>query len=68
MFGRKYSTGKATYDDGLVVTDEMVANFVRAHTHWWDRFDYHFICDVAQIAFLMLSGNVKVPNKKHWYF
>lgn len=64
----RYSDGYAEWEDGRKVTDRQVAHFVKKHTHWWDRFDYHKICDCAQMAFDMLSGHVEMPKKKNWKF
>ena len=68
MFNRKYSTGSCTFENGLTITDEQIAKFVRQHTHWWDRLDYHKMCDAAQTAFNILAGCVEEPEKKRWYF
>lgn len=68
MFNRKYSNGSCDFGNGVVITDEQIAKFVRQHTHWWDRLDYHKICDAAQLAFNILAGDVEPPKKKHWYF
>ncbi len=68
MFGRKYSTGYADYPGVGKITDEMVAKYVRLHTHWWDRLDYHKISDASQMAFLILAGIAEKPKKKRWFF
>lgn len=68
LFKRNYSTGYCKFDNGVVVTDEQIAKFVRQHTHWWDRLDYHMVCDCAQIAFDILAGHTEAPKSKHWYF
>lgn len=63
----RYSDGKTTFADGLVVTDHEVAAFVKKHSHWWDRLDYHKMCDAASEAFCMLCGATEIPKGK-WYF
>lgn len=69
MFGKsRYSTGYADYPGVGRITDGMIAKFIRQHTHWWDRLDYHKISDASQLAFLMLAKVVKMPTKKKWYF
>ncbi|MGN1368076.1 MAG: hypothetical protein ACI4WX_04345 [Aristaeellaceae bacterium] len=68
MLKRKYSTGYADYPGVGRITDEMIAKYVRLHTHWWDRLDYHKVSDASQMAFLILCGAVKKPKKKRWYF
>lgn len=67
-FKDRYSTGWADYPGVGKVTDKMIADYVRRHTHWWDRLDYHKVSDASQTAFLMLVGSVEVPKKKRWFF
>lgn len=68
MFHRKYSTMSSDFSDGIKVTDEDIAKYVKKHTHWWDRLDYHKVSDASQMAFLILSKTVEEPKKKRWFF
>lgn len=68
MLKRKYSTGYMVYPGVGKVTDEMIAEYVHQHTHWWDRLDYHKISDASQIAALILCGLVSEPKQKRWFF
>ena len=68
MFGRKYSTCYSMYPGVGKITDEMIAAYVKKHTHWWDRLDYHKISDASQMAFLLLIGAAEEPKEKEWYF
>ena len=47
MLKRKYSTGYVDYPGVGRITDEMIAKYVRKHTHWWDRLDYHKVSDAC---------------------
>lgn len=68
MAKRRYSDGWADYPGVGKITDRQVAAFVKKHTHWWDRLDYHFMCDCAQAAFGMLAKYIEEPKKKNWKF
>lgn len=72
MFGKKkksrYSEGWADYPGVGRIYDADVAKFVKKHTHWWDRLDYHKMCDCAQLAFGMLADCIEKPKKKNWKF
>lgn len=48
MFKKRYSDRYADCPGVGKITDEMVAKYVRNHTHWWDRLDYRKIIDAAQ--------------------
>ena len=63
----KYSEAYSEYPGVGKITDKQIAEFVRQHTHWWDRLDYHKVSDASQMAFLMLAGVVETPKEK-WYF
>ena len=41
---------------------------VRAHTHWWDRLDYHKMGDASHFAKDILCGKIEAPAKKNWTF
>lgn len=71
MFGRKYSENGAKFGDGRVITDKQIAKFVKDHTTWLQRLDYHFVSDCATMAFTILSGAIdmrKLNRKKNWKF
>ena len=68
LFKKRYSDGYADYPGVGKITDEMVAKYVRNHTHWWDRLDYHKISDATITAFGMLAGYIEKPKKKRWFF
>jgi len=70
MFGkhRKYSDNYIDYPNVGIITDEQVAQMVHKHTHWWERLDYHRICDCALAAQCMLMGVYKTPDRDKWYF
>ncbi len=68
LFKKRYSDGYADYPGVGKITDEMVAKYVRNHTHWWDRLDYHKISDATIAAFGMLAGYIEKPKKKRWFF
>ena len=64
----RYSTGWADYPGVGRIYDTDVAKYVRRHTHWWDRLDYHKMCDCAQLAFGILAGYIEKPKKKNFEF
>lgn len=64
---KKYSDSYVDYLGVGKITDKQIAEFVRQHTHWWDRLDYHKVSDASQMAFHMLAGVVETPKGK-WYF
>lgn len=64
----RYSTGWADYPGAGRIYDTDVAKYVRKHTHWWDRLDYHKMCDCAQLAFGILAGYIEKPKKKNFKF
>lgn len=49
------------------VYDYEIAKLVKEHTHWWDRFDAHFISDCTLEATDIVYGYVEPPKGK-WYF
>lgn len=51
---RKYSDCQIDYPGVGIITDEQVAKFVKEHTHWWERFDYH--------------TKEELPDREKWYF
>ena len=65
---KRYSDCWCDYPGVGKIYDTDIAAFVRKHTHWWDRLDYHKICDCAQMTFDMLAGVIPMPKKKNWYF
>lgn len=64
----RYSDGFCTFQDGLKVTDKQVAKYVKDHTTFWQRLDYHLMCDYAALAFNILCKAVDPPKKKNWKF
>jgi len=71
MFGRKYSESEAIFAGGRVIHDSDIARFVKKHTTWFQRLDYHFVSDCATMAFTILSGAVDMSalaKKKNWKF
>lgn len=70
MFGRKYSENSAQFSDGQVITDKQIAKFVKNHTTWLQRLDYHFVSDCATTAFTILSGAIDMSKLKgkNWKF
>lgn len=65
----RYSSGVNEFSDPrILVSDKDVAKYLRQHTHWWDRLDYHFIADCAHEVFLILSGHCAAPLEKNWKF
>ena len=65
---KRYSDCWADYPGVCKIYDADIAKFVKKHTHWWDRLDYHKMCDCAQMAFDMLAGVIEQPKKKNWKF
>lgn len=65
---KRYSDSYADYPGVGKIYDTDIAKFVRRHTHWWDRLDYHKMCDCAQEAFDMLAGVIPMPKEDKWYF
>ena len=63
----RYSTNYIDYPGVGIITDEDVAKFVKQHTHWWDRLNYHKMTDSAIEAQLFLMKVVKPPKKKKWF-
>lgn len=61
-----YSKNSIDYE-GKIITDEDVAKFVREHTHWYDRLNWHKMSDAGLEAQLFLMGVIKEPLKKRWY-
>lgn len=68
LFKKRYSDRYADCPGVGKITDEMVAKYVRNHTHWWDRLDYRKIIDATITAFGMLAGYIEKPKKKRWFF
>lgn len=68
LFKKRYSDGYADFPGVGRITAEMVAKYVRNHTHWWDRLDCHKISDATITAFGMLAGYIEKPKKKRWFF
>ncbi len=64
----KYSTNWIDYPGVGKITDGMVAELVRKHTHWWQRLNYHRMTDAGLEAQLMLMKVIKMPKKKKWFF
>lgn len=68
-FGKeRYSKMWVDYPGKGKITDADVAAFVKKHTHWWDRFDYHKVSDSALLAQNILMGVVEEPKEKNWKF
>ena len=63
----KYSKNYIDYPGVGIITDEEVAKFVKQHTHWWDRLNYHKMTDAALEAELFLMRVVEPPKKKKWF-
>lgn len=68
MFKKRYSDRYADCPGVGKITDEMVAKYVRNHTHWWDRLDYRKIIDATITAFGMLAGYIEKPKKETLVF
>ena len=66
--GKRYSDMVCTFQNGKVVSDQQVYDYVKKHTHWWDRLDPHKMSDAALLAFDILSGDVKVMNEDKFMF
>lgn len=66
--GKRYSDMTCTFQNGKVVSDQQVYDYVKKHTHWWDRLDPHKMSDAALLAFDILSGDVKVMNEDKFMF
>lgn len=66
--GERYSQMWSDYPGVGKIYDTDIAAFVKKHTHWWDRLDYHKMCDCAHMAFDLLAGVVPMPEKGKWYF
>ena len=64
---KKYSDNYIDYPGVGIITDEDVAKFVKQHTRFFDRFNYHKMSDAALEAQLFLMGVIKPPKKKRWY-
>lgn len=65
----KYSNWITGYpNQKIYFTDMEVAKLVRAHTHWWDRLNYHKMCDAGHFAKDILCGKIEAPAKKNWTF
>lgn len=62
----KYSDNWIIYD-GVKITDMDVAKFVREHTHWYDRLNWHKMSDAGIEAQLFLMHVIEMPKKKKWY-
>lgn len=60
--GKRYSDMACTFQNGKVVSDQQVYDYVKKHTHWWDRLDPHKISDAALLAFDILSGSAGVVH------
>lgn len=65
---RKLGYGEIIYPGVGTITDEEVANFVKEHTHWWDRLDPEFMTRATLLSQNMLMGVCKEPSKKDWKF
>lgn len=65
--GERYSDCYGVYPRTGKVKDEDIANYVKKHTHWWDRFDLHFVSDCVLEATDILTGYVE-PPKGRWFF
>lgn len=65
--GDKYATSYTKQPRTGMVTDADIYAFVKKHTHWWDRFDLHFVSDCVLAAQDILWGYVVCPVGK-WYF
>ena len=65
---KKYSDNYIDYPGVGIITDEQVAKFVREHTHWWERLDYHRMTDCALTAQCMLMGVYDIPEREKWFF
>lgn len=71
---KPYSDNCIDYPGVGIITDEDVAKFVKEHTHWWTRLNYHRMTDAALDAQLMLMKVVE-PSEAHtirkngkWFF
>ena len=68
---RKYSENNIDYSGVGIITDEQVAKYVKEHTHWWERLDYHRVSDctiAAQLILIGVIGEEEFPKRDRWYF
>lgn len=64
----KYSSLGVTALNGRTLRDLEIAQFVKQHSHWWDRLNYHKMCDACTYATGIMSGELEAPDKKNWTF
>ena len=65
---KPYSKGEIDYPEVGIITDEETAKFVKEHTHWWERLNYHRISDYTIAAQLLLMKIYDAPKKEKWFF
>lgn len=65
MFKKRYSKGYSVYPEVGKVTDEEVFKYVKEHMYWWDKLDYHKVCDATIEAYCMLTGCIMKDMPKH---
>lgn len=63
----KYWDGYADFGD-FKVYDKDVADYVKAHLRFQDRFDIRKITEAVLLAFSILSKSVEEPEEKNWKF
>ena len=66
----RYSDNQIDYPGVGIITDEQVASFVKEHSHWWERLNYHRMCDYALLAQTILMGVItkeELPTKEKWF-
>lgn len=69
MFRRKYSEGWIEYPGKGKITDTDVWNYVKSHTHWWQRLNPRFCCDAAiraQLVLMGITGDEDVDEYIRW--
>lgn len=64
---KKYWDGYADFGD-FKVYDKDVADYVKAHLRFRDRFDIRKITESVLLAFSILSKSVEEPEEKNWKF
>ena len=65
---KKYYDSQATFQDGTIVTDKMVADYTEKHMRPEDQKDIRRVTECALMSFSILSGSIEPPEEPWFYY
>ena len=64
----RYSEGWAKFEDGTMIYDKDLADFVKKHLKLLDRLDTRKVVESSALGFVMLEGGTDIPEGDDWKF